>query len=134
MIERKHRFHGYSSLRFAYNHGQTVRNSLLSLRFVENGHRQTWRLAVIVSRKVSKSAVERNRIRRRIYEIFRQQDESISKPFDFLVVVFSPSLGDMKSEKLSETILELLQKTGLKTVKISSKPPNHRDIVNNKEK
>ncbi len=113
MIARTHRFHGYSSLRFVYRYGQTVRGPLLSLRYVLNDRRQTWRLAVVVSRKVSKSAVVRNRIRRRIYEIVRLQSPKIVKPYDFVFIIFSSQLNDLEPEKLTDMIIELLQKAGV---------------------
>ena len=57
MIHHTHRFHGRSSLRFVYQQGQVVRGQLVSLRYVRNGRQQLYRVAVVVSRKVSKSAV-----------------------------------------------------------------------------
>jgi ribonuclease P protein component len=66
MIGRANRFHGYNSLRYVYKHGKTVRGPHMSLRFCPDAKRQDYRLAVVVSKKISKSAVARNRIRRRI--------------------------------------------------------------------
>ncbi len=64
MISRKHRFHGYGSLKYVYKNGAAVRGPLFAIKFVENPKRDTYRLAVVISRKINKSAVARNRIRR----------------------------------------------------------------------
>jgi ribonuclease P protein component len=109
MIHRTHRFHGRSSLRFAYQRGKTLRTPFFSLRFVMNNRRTTYRLAVVVSRKVSKSAVVRNRIRRRIYEIVRQLDAGITAPFDLIVTVFGAELATMPHDDLVLLVRQQLQ-------------------------
>jgi len=133
MIARSNRFHGYSSLSFVQRHGQTVRGPLLSLRYVLNDRRKSWRLAVVVSRKVSKSAVARNRIRRRIYEVVRLNEPNIVGPYDFVFVVFSPQLTDVESEKLATMIVELLRRAGVINSQTSGSRPSSHAIVKNKE-
>ncbi len=71
MIAKAHRFHGYGSLNFVYKNGKTERGPLFAVKSILNPKRSEYRMAVVVSRKVNKSAVARNRIRRRLYEIVR---------------------------------------------------------------
>lgn len=111
MLARAHRFHGYGSLKTVYRSGQTVRGPLVSLRFMVRDPRRSYRVAVVVSRKVHKSAVVRNRIRRRIYEAVRQYAELIPPGTDLVFTVFSDQLASAESAKLQTTIQELLQKT-----------------------
>jgi ribonuclease P protein component len=66
---------------------------------------------VVVSKKVAKSAVTRNRIRRRLYEIVRKNDHLISTPLDVVILVYSETVATMPSEKLEAQITSLLQKT-----------------------
>lgn len=113
MIAKQHRFHGYTSLRFVYRHGSTVRDHQVSLRFVRNTRRSTYRAAVIVSRKVHKSAVDRNRARRRLYEIIRSLEPGISGPYDLVFTVFSEQVVDMPAERLRALVDRLLQKAGV---------------------
>lgn len=110
MIGRTHRFHGYGSLKPVYLRGQTVRGSAVSLRYVTRDPRRPYRVAVVVSRKVHKSAVVRNRIRRRIYEIVRQAGDAIPPGTDLVFTVFSDQLAVMEAPKLHAAITELLQK------------------------
>jgi ribonuclease P protein component len=108
MITRTHRFHGLGSLRFAYTKGKTVRTSELGLRFVENSRRSTWRAAVVVSKKVHKSAVKRNRIRRQLYEILRQ-GPAISKNVDLVFTVYSEAALELTFADLERQVTKLLK-------------------------
>lgn len=65
MIGRTHRFHGHSALNGVYKRGKTVRVPMMSLRYLPRGPGRPYRVAVVISRKVSKSAVVRNRVRDR---------------------------------------------------------------------
>jgi ribonuclease P protein component len=121
MIDRTHRFQGHGSLRFAYQKGQTIRGQFCSLKYILNRRRSTYRIAVVVSRKVHKSAVVRNRIRRRIYEIVRCQESRIAGSYDLIFTIYSDQLAEMPYEQLSETITEKLEKAGIFEVK-QSKP------------
>jgi ribonuclease P protein component len=93
-----------------YQRGKTVRTSYFLLRYVQNNRRTTYRLAVVVSRKVSKSAVIRNRIRRRIYEVVRQIDSGITQPLDLVINVYSLELATMDHEALVALMNEQLEK------------------------
>jgi ribonuclease P protein component len=113
MISRQHRFHGYTSLNFVYRHGTVTRDYHMSLRVARNNRRSTYRAAVIVSRKVHKSAVRRNRIRRRIYEAIRAYTDVITQPYDMVFTVFSDQLADMPSAALTELVAKLLRKSNV---------------------
>ncbi len=115
MLGGIHRFHGQTSLRAVYQRGSTARASLVSLRFT---YRSTgpYRVAVVVSRKVSKSAVVRNRIRRRIYEIVRRPATPIAPGTDLVFTVFSDQIAELADAKLRATINQLLQKAAGPTV------------------
>lgn len=113
MISKSYRFHGLGSLRFVYNKGKTVRDSQISLRYVINNRRQLHRVAVVVSKKVSKSAVVRNRIRRRIYELLREQQASINQPYDLVFSVFSDQVATMPASELAKRISKLLKNAGV---------------------
>lgn len=104
MISRAHRFHGHNSLRYVYQHGEVVRGPALSVKSVLNDRRDTYRLAVVVSKKINKSAVQRNRIRRRIYEQVRLLEPYIDKPHDIVITVFSDQLAVMPAAELAKQV------------------------------
>src|SRR4051794_32174394 len=111
MFNRRHRFHGYGSLKGVYQRGQTVRGPLISLKFAHRPAHKPHRVAVVVSRKVSKSAVVRNRIRRRVYEAVRRSEAGISPGTDLVFTVFNDQVAEMKADKLRLLIEKLLQDT-----------------------
>ncbi len=113
MISRTHRFHGHGSLRYVYQHGETVRGPLTSLKYIENSRRTKYRLAVVVSKKVSKSAVMRNRIRRRLYEAVRSHESSITKPYDVVMTVFHDQLATIPADELQRLVRAQLRQAGI---------------------
>jgi ribonuclease P protein component len=109
MISRSHRFHGYGSLRYVYQHGRTIRRPAMSLKYVPNRRRTSYRLAVVVSKKVNKSAVVRNRIRRRFYEAVRRHEADITEPYDIVLIVFSEQTANLPASELEEAVRDLLK-------------------------
>jgi ribonuclease P protein component len=109
MLGRLHRFHGHNSVTSLYRRGETVRGPNITLKYSVRGDKP-YRVSVVVSKKVSKSAVVRNRIRRRTYEIVRQHDTSIPAGADLLFSVFSDLLAEQESASLQANIVQLLDK------------------------
>lgn len=116
MLTRSHRFHGYGSLRRTYSNGQTARGSLISLRFASRPSGKPYRVAIVVSRKVHKSAVIRNRIRRRVYELVRQS-KTVPPATDLIFTVFSDQVASLETDRLNSIISELLDKADLQAKK-----------------
>lgn len=113
MINRIHRFHGHNSLRYVYQNGQTVRSSQMALKYVLNTRRTQYRLAIVISKKVTKSAVKRNKLRRRIYEQVRLREAEIKKPYDLVITVFHDQLLEIKSTELQRLIDSQLRQAGI---------------------
>ena len=90
-----------------YQKGKTVRKPKMSLVFCENTRGFT-RMAVVVSKKVNKTAVGRNRIRRRVYEVLRKNMELIPKRMDYVFVIFSPDVLRMPFNELEKMLGELV--------------------------
>lgn len=111
MIARSHRFHGYGSLRFVYQNGQTVRGPLTALKYVINPRRKDYRLAVVVSKKVHKHAVVRNLIRRRLYEAVRRQN--ITKSYDIVMTVFHEQLATLPVDEIDRLVHTQLKQAGI---------------------
>lgn len=109
MVSKEHRFSGINSLRFVYGRGQTVRGSLFAIKYAHNKRRKTYRVAVVVSKKVHKSAVVRNRIRRRIYEAIREQEHLIHESFDIAVLVYSDQAAQVEFGELTRQITKQLK-------------------------
>lgn len=115
MLDSTHRFHGLNALNYVYKQGQVVRGSALTLKYVLNSRRKTYRVAVVVSKKVSKSAVVRNRIRRRVYEVVRAHTEQLGQPYDLVFMVYSEDVAIMENAKLESAVRTCLHKAGVIT-------------------
>ena len=115
MISRNNRFHGRASIQRLYKTSKIIRSGPLSLRYAPNVRRDQYRLAVVVSRKVSKSAVVRNRIRRRLYENVRIFSNSFTGAYDLLLVVYDESVANMAADELHSEVMKLMKKAKLTT-------------------
>ena len=113
MLAFKYRFHGHGSLRYVYTHGQTVRSRLLTLKYSTHPKRSEPRVAVVISKKVLKSAVGRNRVRRRIYEVIRHELQKVKDNTDIVVIVFSAEVVSLPSPELTQSIQQLMKEAGI---------------------
>ena len=107
MLSKKYRFHSRGGVRYTYQHGKTIRDSKISLVFAING-RKKQRYAVVVSKKVLKSAIGRNRIRRRVYEAIRLELPTIQQPVDCIFIVYTKEIGNIDFNELRSLIHNLL--------------------------
>lgn len=113
MIPFKNRFHGHNSLRYVYKNGQIVRSHFATLKSSPNPHRTHPRMAVVISKKVLKSAVRRNRIRRRIYDYIRNQIPRLDQNYDIVIIVSSSELLHMPSSELISQLEQLFVQSKL---------------------
>jgi len=109
MLAYKNRFHGHGSLRYVYANGDSVRTQKIVVKFTKNPHRKESRFAVVVSKKVLKEAVGRNRIRRRVYEIIRHELPRIDGIYDVVVLIFHKEIKDMPQEELKKTLVDIFK-------------------------
>ncbi len=113
MISADYRFHGHGSLNYLFRNGTTARNSRVLVRTVSNKRRQTSRVSVIVSKKVAKSAVVRNRIRRRVYEVIRAHWGDVTPQTDFAVTILSAEIAVLGAQEVDRTVIGALQQAGV---------------------
>jgi len=110
MLSKKYRFHSRGGVQYTYKHGKTIRTPKISLIHNIND-RGFQRFAVVVSKKVSKSAVGRNRIRRRVYEAIRLELPEFSAKKDNIFVVYSKEVSSMDFLELRTLIHSLLEQS-----------------------
>ncbi len=113
MIAKQYRFHGHNSLRFAYTKGKTVRSKYVSLRYLPNPRRKDSRLAVVVTKKVTKKAPVRNRIRRRSYEAMRLHWPMLTPGYDLILTIFDERVSVIESLELNKIVVDLLTQAEL---------------------
>lgn len=113
MIPASFRFKGHNSLRYVYANGKAVRSPQLTVKWVKNTHRSLSRNSVVVSKKVIKGAIGRNRIRRRIYEYVRINLPRLNDTYDIVIICTSPELRTMPHDELSTLLDQLFLKADL---------------------
>ena len=114
MLSKINRFHGHNSLNYVYNRGITVRSPYCAMKAVK-GKKDNFRIAVVVSKKVAKSAPHRNRIRRRVYEVIRILAPDIITNQDIVVSVFDERFLSLDHAELKESIKRQLKEIAEKT-------------------
>jgi ribonuclease P protein component len=89
-------------------HGRVARGRMMLVK--ASTSRYPTRVAVVVSKKVYKSAVKRNKIRRRIFNIVRHEVQyHIVHSTDIVITVFSPETLLVKHDTLRAELTLLLQ-------------------------
>lgn len=109
MIPFKNRFHGHNSLTYTYKNGQTIRSKLFSIKFCANPRKRFSRVAVVVSKKVAKKAVQRNFLRRRLYSLIRPYIAQFQRNYDLIIIVHSAELGQVNFTELETKIVAELK-------------------------
>ena len=99
---------------YVYKNGQVVRSHLIALRYVANSHRKEPRLAVVISKKTLKSAVKRNRVRRRVYEYMRSEIPHLNGVYDIVIIIQNSEVLNLSPSDLSSQMNQLISQTTLK--------------------
>jgi ribonuclease P protein component len=122
VIPQTHRFHGINALSNVYKRGRGARDGGLTIRTLPS-KRDDYRLAVVVSKKVHKSAVVRNRIRRRLFECARMIKKADPGPWphDIVITCFDEGIATQPAGQLRANVEKLLQKA-----KITTKNSSHQ--------
>lgn len=110
MISQRYRFHSRGGVRHTYQHGKSIRTPNLTLVYAPNS-RHLQRFGVVVSKKVLKSAVGRNRIRRRLYEAIRLELPAFERKQDCVFVVYNKNIMTLPFHELRFLIHDLLERS-----------------------
>lgn len=110
MLPRAHRLRRSADIRRVRRKGQRWSHPLLLLFAVEND-RDATRFAISASTRIG-NAVVRNRVRRRIREVIREQLPGIQAGWDCLLVV-KEGAPSAPFPVLEQAIIGLLENTGM---------------------
>lgn len=94
--------------------GKNLKNYPFKLIYVADNHQDTLSLktGVSVPKKLIKTAVQRNRIKRLMREIFRKNKYLVTSglPASYAIMIIYLSREEMDYSKLSESMIKLLEK------------------------
>lgn len=88
--------------------GNLIHCEILTVKFLENNLNRT-RFGFIVSKKVSKKAVVRNAVKRKLREQIRLRLINFKKGFD-MIIIAKKDISEKKSREISVVIEELFSK------------------------
>ena len=90
MFKKNLRIRRQKDFDFLYQKGKRARSKFFNIIFVPNGAGFN-RFAFIVSTRVDKKAVIRNKLKRRMREIIRKNYNKIKPGFDFIIIALPQS-------------------------------------------
>ncbi|MCL2445119.1 ribonuclease P protein component [Candidatus Saccharibacteria bacterium] len=96
-----------------YKNGKSIRGSKISIVYLSENRRRQSRFAVVVSKKVLKGAVGRNRIRRRVYEAVRAEMPELQEMIDVVISIYSKDVENMPHSELVGLLQEVFKEAKL---------------------
>ena len=123
VLPQRHRLRGRGVFDYIYQRGQRFQQGLLQLRVADaatNLLREPpedlegeLRFGVVISSKVSKRAVKRNRLRRLLHDAFLRQKFRSDLPPTWLLLNLRPGAAELSDDNLLEEWSTLIQRAGL---------------------
>lgn len=112
MLQQKNRLIKKKDFEMVHRYGKSFYFENIILKARKNGLNET-RIGFLVGIKFSKKAVERNRIKRQLREVFREFLGDIEKGMDIAVIVGKNKKNKIDFQDLREIIKKVLEKGNL---------------------
>jgi len=111
MLPREYRLKKRNDFQVVFQQGRTYQEDFLKIKFIRN-KKQINRFGIVVGLKISKKAVVRNKIRRRLQEIIRINFNRFRLGFDIVIFPTSQIIGK-KYQEIEDVSIKLFKKAGL---------------------
>jgi len=108
MLPKENRLKKEKEFEAVFKGGRTFKGSCVFLKYLANGTDKT-KIGFVVSKKVSKSAVVRNKAKRRMREIVRLRKKEIKEGLSIIIVALPP-IKDAEYKEIERDIAGLLEK------------------------
>lgn len=113
MLAKPHRLKKKKDIQRVFSQGVHAREGAILVKFCVSKELDS-RFGIVVSKKVSRSAVKRNRIRRVISEFLRLNLSGFSQTKDVVVIVLpGKNIAQYNAKEIRESVLSALQKASL---------------------
>ncbi|MCF7907191.1 ribonuclease P protein component [Patescibacteria group bacterium] len=112
MLPPKNRLKKTRDFNRIYRYGYKFFSPELILRWVKDNRKECSRWGIIVSRKVDKKAVIRNKIKRRLRAILRENINSWPLQKD-IVLIARPQIKELSFSELKKRLEQILRKNKL---------------------
>ena len=111
MLKRDKRLRRERDIDRVYRAGRFGGGKNMTVKYLANGYTDS-RVAIVVSKKISKQAVVRNRIKRRLAEIIRESWQTVRPGYDIVISVRS-DVSNEAAPALREELISLLRRCGV---------------------
>jgi ribonuclease P protein component len=111
MLARSNRLVKTKDIEQTFKQGKSFYGKNLGIK-VKSNKLELSRFAIIVSSKISKKAVERNIIKRRLREILRLENKYLKVGYDLIIVTLPTILG-AKQVEIKKELITTLQRAKL---------------------
>ena len=111
MLSRLNRLTRNKDFQRIYDQGQTYRSPYLTIKVLKN-ELLINRFGIVVNKKISKKAVTRNKIKRRIRHLFSKELFQLKPGYDIMVITY-PKIRDQEYKTIKENLTEVLRKAKL---------------------
>jgi len=111
MLSRKYKLKKDNDFKKVFKNGRYKQKDFIKIKFLKN-NLEISRFSFIVGLKISKKAVQRNEIKRRLEEIIRLNSKRIIIGFDIIVFV-DKEIIEKKYIEIKENLVYLLKKSKL---------------------
>lgn len=103
MLKKAHKLNT-SEFKEVFNFGKTIKNPLFIIKY-KKSKKPFARFAVVVSKKISKKAVDRNLLKRRVYSAIQEVYTTFSV-FDYIFIL-SSEVKDIQYKDLLENLKQI---------------------------
>ena len=111
MLSRANRLNKQKDFEAVFKQGKTKQDKFFVIRAILNDQKKS-RFGLVVSAKVSKKAVERNLLRRRLGEIVRKFPKNVKSGLDIIIIAKSGA-AEMEYKKIEDSLEKLLVASGI---------------------
>ncbi|MFA5207604.1 MAG: ribonuclease P protein component [Candidatus Paceibacterota bacterium] len=111
MLPKENRLKKEKEFEAVFKGGRTIKGKSVFLRYLINGTDKT-KVGFVVSKKISKLAVIRNKAKRRMRDIVRLKKDGLKEGLS-IVIISLPSISKMTYKEIKEDLENLLSKEEL---------------------
>jgi ribonuclease P protein component len=111
MLKRIYRITKDKEFQAIYRRGRFQSTALFSINYLP-AKRDLSRIGIVVSKKITKKATERNLIKRRVREIARELHPRLKGNFDIIISVKKP-VAEADFQEMKNTITKMFEKADL---------------------
>ncbi|MBU2472620.1 ribonuclease P protein component [Patescibacteria group bacterium] len=108
MLPRKYKLKKDNDFKKVFNKGKYYQKDFIKIKFLKNDL-EINRFGLIIGLKISKKAVQRNKIKRQLEEIIQSELEQIRKGIDIIILV-QPEIIEKEYQEIKEVLIGLFKK------------------------